>query len=131
MLKKTFRRGTYFDIQHVAKTAGSSPEAVIAAARVCGVVRVGGYLWFSGGKMPLDFAEELVLARDAERAAAQRRERATRAPAGSPLPPKKSHRLKLRVPWALPGGFMGFFKGHSDRERPNSSSHGSTRQPSL
>lgn len=84
--KQAFQRGAYFEIRRLAKTAGSSIEAVISAARICGIVRVGDFLWFRAGAVTLDFAEELVLARDAERAAAQRRERAAQAQAGSPYP---------------------------------------------
>lgn len=84
--KKSFQRGAYFEIACVARIAGSSTEAVIAAARVNGVRIIGNYLWFSEGTMPLWFGEELVLNRDAERAAAQRRERAAQAQTGSPYP---------------------------------------------
>lgn len=74
--KQAFQRGAYFRLARLAEVAGSSIEAVISAARICGIVRVGDFLWFRGGTVTLDFADELVLARDAERAAAQRQQRA-------------------------------------------------------
>lgn len=96
----------YFNIPRVAQIAGSSTDAVIAAARIGGVRIIGNYLWFSEGTMPLWFGEELVLARDAERAAAQRRQRAAQAQTGSPyptLPPEVAR------PVAAPRQFHGHF----------------------
>lgn len=67
-----FRRGRYYDIASLARTAGGSVDAVIAAARIAGARVIGGWVWFRNG-INREFADELVLAAKAERAALQRR----------------------------------------------------------
>ncbi|MDG4595782.1 MAG: hypothetical protein P9F75_08830 [Candidatus Contendobacter sp.] len=85
--KAKFRHGLYFPIARLAATAQVSESAIVAAAKICGALRFGGHLWFSSGRVTVDFVEEAQLAHRAELAAAQRRQRAAQAQqAGSPHP---------------------------------------------
>ncbi len=76
--KATFRKGKYLPLDFLARTAQVSETAILAAAKICGVVQIGRQLWFARG-VTVDFVEEAQLAHRAEQAAVQRRHRAASA----------------------------------------------------
>ena len=74
----TSRKGETTGEILISTSLDRAETAILAAAKICGVVQIGRQLWFARG-VTVDFVEEAQLAHRAEQAAVQRRHRAASA----------------------------------------------------